>query len=191
MFKNYNNYISTMKKIADDLVVTDNNNSEINKDNAFKKWCDLLEEIKHSQRRKIVFIGNGGSAGIASHCATDYSKNGQVRSLALNDASTLTCLSNDFSYDEVFSKQIEYHGFKNDLLIAISSSGNSQNILNAVNMAKSRKMLTITLSGFNRGNSLKKLGDMNFFINSMEYGFVEILHLTLIHTALDLFIEKQ
>ena len=190
MFKNYNNYISTMKKIADDLVVTDNNNSEINKDYAFKKWCDLLEEIKHSQRRKIIFIGNGGSAGIASHCATDYSKNGQVRSLALNDASTLTCLSNDFSYDEVFSKQIEYHGFENDLLIAISSSGNSQNILNAVNMAKRRKMLTITLSGFNGDNSLKKLGDMNFFINSMQYGFVEILHLTIIHTALDLFIEK-
>ena len=191
MLKNYNNYILTMKKIADDLVVKDRNNLEINVDNAFKNWCNLLEEIKHSQRRKIIFIGNGGSAGIASHCATDYSKNGQVRSLALNDASTLTCLSNDFSYDEVFSKQIEYHGFDNDLLIAISSSGNSQNILNAVNMAKQRKMLTITLSGFHKNNSLKKLGDMNFYINSMEYGFVEILHLTVIHTALDLFIERQ
>ena len=136
----------------------------------------ILNEIKSSARRKIAFIGNGGSAGIASHCATDYSKNGDVRSLALNDAATLTCLSNDYSYEEVFSKQIEYHGFENDLLVAISSSGNSNNIVNAIEAA-TRKMIIITLSGL-KDNSIKKLGDMNFYINSMEYGFVEILHLT-------------
>ena len=104
---------------------------------------------------------------------------------------TITCLSNDFSYEDVFSKQIEYHGFEDDLLVAISSSGNSKNIINAVERAKSKKMQIITLSGFNENNSLKKLGDINFYINSLEYGFVEILHLTVIHTALDLFLEKS
>jgi len=191
MLNNYKNYLNTMKKIADNLVVYDKSQSKIDIDFAFQNWCNILNEIKFSKRRKIIFIGNGGSAGIASHCATDYSKNGKVRSLALNDAATLTCLSNDYSYDEVFSKQIEYHGFEDDLLVAISSSGNSQNIINAINVAKSKKLSTITLSGFKNDNFLKKLGDMNFYINSMEYGFVEILHLTVIHTALDLFLEKQ
>ena len=94
-----------MKKIADDLVVYDRNGAEINVDVAFGRWCKILNEIKSSARRKIAFIGNGGSAGIASHCATNYSKNGNVRSLAFNDAATLTCLSNDYSYEEVFQNK--------------------------------------------------------------------------------------
>tara|TARA_B100000900_G_scaffold412200_1_gene433503 strand:- start:738 stop:1313 length:576 start_codon:yes stop_codon:yes gene_type:complete len=191
MLNNYKNYLNTMKNIADNLVVFDRNGTKIDVDDAFVRWCKILSEIKSSERRKIAFIGNGGSAGIASHCATDYSKNGNIRSLAFNDATTLTCLSNDYSYEEVFSKQIEYHGFENDLLVAISSSGNSKNIINALEAAKRKKMITITLSGFKKDNFLKKLGDMNFYINSMEYGFVEILHLTVIHTALDLFLERK
>jgi phosphoheptose isomerase len=82
--------------------------------------------------KKLVFVGNGGSAAIASHMATDYSKNGGVRSLALNGASMLTCLGNDLGYDRVFAKQIELHARSGDLVIAISSSGRSANVLNAV-----------------------------------------------------------
>ena len=110
--------------------------------------------------------------------------------MALNDPATITCLSNDYSYEEVFSKQIDFHGYENDLLIAISSSGMSQNIINACNTAKRKKMEVITLSGFNNENTLRSLGDLNYYVNSKEYGFVEILHLTIIHTALDLYIEK-
>ena len=76
-------------------------------------------------------------------------------------------------------------------MYAISSSGNSNNIVNAIEAATRKKMIIITLSGFKKDNSIKKLGDMNFYINSMEYGFVEILHLTVIHTALDLFLERK
>ena len=82
---------------------------------------------------KLIFVGNGGSAAItASHMATDYSKNGNIRALALNDSSMLTCLGNDLGYDRVFAKQIELHARAGDLVIAISSSGRSANILNAV-----------------------------------------------------------
>jgi D-sedoheptulose 7-phosphate isomerase len=139
----------------------------------------------HTAGNKLIFVGNGGSAAIASHMATDYSKNGNIRSLALNDGSMLTCLGNDLGYDRVFSKQIELHARSGDLLIAISSSGRSANILNAVGAARTSKCKIVTLSGFTADNPLRGLGDINFYIPSDRYGFVEIGHLTICHAILD------
>ena len=139
----------------------------------------------HATGNKLIFIGNGGSAAIASHMATDYSKNGDVRSLALNDSSMLTCLGNDLGYDQVFTKQIELHARPGDLVIAISSSGRSANILNAVKAARNAKCEVVTLSGFTDDNPLRSLGDINFYIGSDRYGFVEIGHLTICHAILD------
>jgi D-sedoheptulose 7-phosphate isomerase len=139
----------------------------------------------HAAGNKLVFVGNGGSAAIASHMATDYSKNGDVRSLALNDSSMLTCLGNDLGYDRVFAKQIELHARPDDLVIAISSSGRSANILNAVKAARSAKCAVVTFSGFTADNPLRRLGDINFYIDSDRYGFVEIGHLTICHAILD------
>jgi len=139
----------------------------------------------HAGGNKLIFVGNGGSAAIASHMATDYSKNGDVRSLALNDSSMLTCLGNDLGYDRVFAKQIELHARADDLVIAISSSGRSANILNAVKAARAAKCAVVTLSGFTADNPLRRLGDINFYIDSDRYGFVEIGHLTICHAILD------
>ena len=139
----------------------------------------------HTSGNKLIFVGNGGSAAIASHMATDYSKNGNIRSLALNDGSMLTCLGNDLGYERVFSKQIELHARPGDLLIAISSSGRSANILKAVDAARDSKCKVVTLSGFSADNPLRRLGDINFYIDSDLYGFVEIGHLTICHAILD------
>jgi D-sedoheptulose 7-phosphate isomerase len=139
----------------------------------------------HVAGNKLVFIGNGGSAAIASHMATDYSKNGDIRSLALNDSSMLTCLGNDLGYDQVFAKQIEMHARPGDVVIAISSSGRSANILNAVKAARAAKSAVVTFSGFAADNPLRSLGDINFYIASDRYGFVEIGHLTICHAILD------
>ena len=139
----------------------------------------------HAAGNKLVFVGNGGSAAIASHMATDYSKNGDIRSLALNDSSMLTCLGNDLGYDQVFAKQIEMHARPGDLVIAISSSGRSANILNAVKAARAAKSAVVTFSGFAADNPLRSLGDINFYIASDRYGFVEIGHLTICHAILD------
>ncbi len=139
----------------------------------------------HLAGNKLIFLGNGGSAAIASHMATDYSKNGNVRALALNDSSMLTCLSNDLGYDKVFAKQIELYAQPGDVVIAISSSGRSANILNAVKAARAAKCSVITLSGFTTDNPLRGLGDINFYIASDRYGFVEIGHLTICHAILD------
>jgi len=134
---------------------------------------------------KLLFVGNGGSAAIASHMAIDYSKNGRMRALAFNDGAALTCLSNDLGYESVFSTQIEIHGRSGDLLLAISSSGRSPSILNAVAAARARGVEVVTFSGFRADNPLRRTGDLNFYVDSDSYGFVEIAHLTLVHAVLD------
>jgi D-sedoheptulose 7-phosphate isomerase len=148
---------------------------------------DVMVEARrtHDAGNKLIFIGNGGSATIASHMATDFSKNGGIRAFALNDSSMLTCLGNDLGYDRVFAKQIELYASPGDLVIAISSSGRSANILNGVEAARVAKCKVVTLSGFTPDNPLRSLGDLNFYIASDRYGFVEIGHLTICHAVLD------
>jgi len=139
----------------------------------------------HAAGGKLIFIGNGGSAAIASHMATDYSKNGGLRSMAMNDGAMLTCLSNDLGYENVFAKQIELFAKPGDLLIAISSSGKSPNILKAVAQGRASGCAVVTLSGFGADNPLRRLGDTNFYLASDQYGYVELGHLAICHAILD------
>lgn len=134
---------------------------------------------------RIYFIGNGGSAAIASHMAADWSKNGKFRALCFNDPALLTCLANDLGHENGFAVAVDRFCHGQDLLFAISSSGQSNNILNAVKVANLRGMSVVTLSGFNPDNPLRKLGEANFYIPSSEYGIVEIGHLAICHAILD------
>ena len=144
----------------------------------------IIDEAKAG--RKLLFIGNGGSASIASHMAVDFWKNARIKAIAFNDSSLLTCISNDYGYGHVFEKPIEIFADPGDILIAISSSGRSQNILLAVKAARARRAKVITLSGFDKDNPLRKLGDVNFYVPAMEYGHVEVLHLALCHSLIDI-----
>jgi D-sedoheptulose 7-phosphate isomerase len=144
-----------------------------------------------AQGRKVMFVGNGGSAAIASHQATDYLKNGGMRALALNDPAMLTCLSNDLGYEHVFEKQVEMLADPGDVLIAISSSGKSENILRAVAAGTARGTRTITMSGFAPDNPLRQRGELTFYVPSHSYGFVEITHLALCHCIVDTIIERR
>jgi D-sedoheptulose 7-phosphate isomerase len=152
------------------------------------QWVRKAAHATHDADNKIIFVGNGGSAGIASHLAIDFSKNGGLRALAFNDPSALTCLGNDLGYENVFAKQLEFHARPGDLLIAISSSGKSPNILGAVKMARTRDCKVVTYSGFGENNDLRRTGDVNFYVRGqdMEYGFVEVAHLALCHAVLDI-----
>jgi D-sedoheptulose 7-phosphate isomerase len=140
----------------------------------------------HARGNKLMFIGNGGSAGVCSHLAIDYLKNGGMRAMAFNDGAALTCLGNDYGYEQVFAKQVEMQAVKDDMLIAISSSGRSPNILNAVEAARKAGCYILTFSGFDADNPLRSAGDVNFYVASHLYGFVEITHLALCHALLDL-----
>ena len=144
--------------------------------------CRKKFDRANARGNKLIFIGNGGSAAIASHMAVDYSKNGHMRSIAFNDAPTLTCLANDFGYENVFSKQIEYYAQKGDIVIIISTSGRSLNLIAAADRARVSKCEVITLTGMNPNNELKRHGDLNFWVPSGDYGIVELTHLTLLHS---------
>lgn len=149
----------------------------------------LVRAIKGMSRNggKLIFVGNGGSASIASHMAVDFWKNGGIRAVAFNDASLLTCLGNDYGYEHVFAKPVEMFGTNDDILIAISSSGRSKNILRAVNAARRKKAKVITMSGFSPSNPLRKQGDINFYVPSYAYGTVEAAHLLICHSLVDYF----
>jgi D-sedoheptulose 7-phosphate isomerase len=149
-------------------------------------WVRTQAHKAHDGGNKIMFLGNGGSAAIASHMAIDYSKNGGLRSLAFNDPAALTCLGNDLGYENVFAKQVDLHARPGDLLVAISSSGRSHNILAATAIARERDCRIVTFSGFDEDNGLRSTGDVNFYVRAREYGFVEIAHLSLCHAILDI-----
>lgn len=141
---------------------------------------EKAHEMLHSAKR-ILFIGNGGSAAIASHMAIDWQKNGGVPSLAFNDAAALTCTANDYGYDEVFSRQLTAHATSDDVLVSISSSGQSPNIVWATGLLRSKVKSVITLSGFDEDNPLRKMGDINLWFQSHDYGVVEIASLACLH----------
>ena len=177
-------YFETLGSLPRLVRCRDGNGVDLSLDDAVGKFGAFAKSA-HDAGNKIMFIGNGGSAGIASHMAIDYSKNGNIRSQAFNDGAALTCLGNDLGYENVFTKQIELHARPGDLLVAISSSGNSENILGGVSQARESGCQVITLSGFGEDNRLRGLGDINFYVPSQEYGFVEITHLALCHSVVD------
>jgi D-sedoheptulose 7-phosphate isomerase len=141
--------------------------------------------------KKLIFVGNGASASISSHMSTDYSKNGGIRAIAFNDSSLLTCISNDYGYKHVFEKPVEMFADEGDILMAISSSGNSENIHSAVQAARLTQCSVVTFSGFKVNNPLRMMGDYNFYVSSPFYGPVEIIHLSLCHCIIDLIIQKN
>ncbi|MBL7951212.1 MAG: SIS domain-containing protein [Flavobacteriales bacterium] len=144
-----------------------------------------LVRVAQAAGRKVIMVGNGGSAGIASHQAVDYWKNGGIRAVAFNDASLLTCIGNDLGFENLFSAPIERFADPEDLVFAISSSGASPNILNAAKAARTAGCRVVTFSGFDPANPLHSQGDINFHVASSSYGLVEILHLYIIHSILD------
>lgn len=135
---------------------------------------------------KLMLVGNGGSAAIASHMTVDFSKNAGIPAMAFNDAVMMSALGNDLGQDQVFAKPIAMYGKPDDVVLAISSSGNSDNIVEAVWSARNVGCQVITMSGFRPDNRLRKLGDLNLYIPSHEYGFVELTHLAFCHAIVDL-----
>lgn len=184
--------LEQLKSIQQEISATRLSGEPLSLEAAFSESLGLLSQVQQSGR-KLIFIGNGGSAAMASHQAVDFWKNGEVEALAFNDASLLTCISNDFSYEEVFVKPIERFAREGDLLVAISSSGKSKNILNAVEAARRQGCRVIGLSGFDPHNPLRKKGEINFYVPSSSYGVVEVTHLSLLHAWLDgwIFLKKE
>ena len=178
-------YFEEMGRACASVRVSDNDGRPMSQKDGFD-WVAEQALRAQAEGNKIILIGNGGSAAICSHQAIEYLKNGGIRALALNDGASLTALANDFGYANVFAEQIKMIGLSGDLLIAISSSGQSTNILKGVEVARAHGIKVATFSGFKPDNLLRGRGHVNFYVASDQYGFVEIAHHALIQAILDL-----
>ncbi len=177
-------YYNGLTELTRSIRVTDKEGEKIEFPRGIEKVVNLILSQEESGN-KLMFIGNGASAAISSHMSTDFWKTCGIRAIAFNDSSLLTCLGNDFGYEHIFEKSIEMFADRGDILVAISSSGKSENIIRGVNSAKLKECSVITLSGFKEDNPLSTAGDFNFYVPAQEYGPVEVIHHSVCHCILD------
>ncbi|MFN6561422.1 MAG: SIS domain-containing protein [Nostoc sp. ChiSLP01] len=177
-------YFSQLANLGEKFQVTDYQGKSFSNSHGINLAADLINQ-QHQQQRKVIFIGNGGSATVASHQAIDFWRNGNIPAIAFNDSALVTCISNDFGYEQVFSKPISTFAQSGDILFAISSSGQSENILAGVRQAIKMDCHVITLSAFQPNNPLRQMGHLNFYVPTMSYGFAEIMHLCICHCIID------
>ena len=128
---------------------------------------------------------------MASHVAVDFTKAAGIRAINFNEADLITCFANDYGYERWVAKALEAYADPGDLVILISSSGKSQNILNGAEKAKNMGVSVITVSGFLSDNPLRKLGDLNLWADSSEYNIVEMTHHVWLVAVIDYLIETK
>ena len=145
----------------------------------------------HKDGKKIIIAGNGGSAAMASHVAVDLTKAAGIRAINFNEADLITCFANDYGYEHWVAKALEAYADPGEMAILISSSGNSQNMLNGAEKAKSMGLSVITVSGFLSDNPLRKLGDLNLWVDSTKYNIVEMTHHVWLVAIVDYLIESE
>ena len=174
--------------------------------NEYKKSIDIVlskittKQLQNSiklinktikKRGRVYIVGNGGSASIASHISVDLAKVARISSSTFNNANLITCFANDYGYENWVTEAIKAYMSKNDMIILISSSGTSKNIVNAGKYCKKKSINSITLSGFKKNNPLSKLGNINFYINSNQYNFIEMSHHIILVYFVDYFAKNK
>ena len=176
-----------LKEFTSDYYKSFQSSFELINTEDLKKIINILEKSYKSSSSKILICGNGGSAAIANHFACDHqkilysTKKLKPFFVSLNsNAPLMTAISNDNNYESIFSDQVMQIGNKKDILITISSSGNSKNVTKAIKIAKKLGLKTISFTGFS-GGATKKLANYNIHIQSFNYGIVESLHHTLMN----------
>lgn len=185
-----NDYVNTLFKTIEETRLVCKNEKICNVDEGTNCLIDLFSSHKQKQSN-IFFIGNGGSAAIASHMTADFMKNGGMNTYSLYDSAMMTCMGNDYGYEYVFSKPLGFLIKDGDLLVAISSSGNSSNIVNAITVAKKKNAEVLTLTGFKENNRAKQLGDYNLYVPCMEYGLVESIHNMILQQIVDVIVKRD
>jgi D-sedoheptulose 7-phosphate isomerase len=152
---------------------------------------DLLLEVNNNNK-KIFIFGNGGSAAIASHFSVDLTKNAGLRCNNFNEADLITCFANDYGFERWVEKAVDFYGDEGDLLIVISSSGSSKNMLNGVQAARNGNFnAVVTFTGFADENPLRQLGDINLWVDSKAYNFIENIHQVWLLAIVDLIIGNR
>ncbi len=165
---------------------TDGNCGRLSVEDGLELAMRMLR-IARERASSVYVVGNGGSAGVASHATTDFVNVAKLRAQTVHDSSLLTCMANDYGYENAFARILSLLATRDDVLVAISSSGKSPNIRNAVATVRQKGGQVLTLSGFERDNPLRTMGDLNIWLDSRDYGFVEIGHQFVLHNIADRF----
>lgn len=153
-------------------------------DRFINEGVDELVNVMRS--RRVFFIGNGGSGACCDHMANDLCLTEKATGISLTNTNNITCIANDFGFDQIFAKQLEWLRTDDDyVLIAMSCSGKSANIIKAIEYAKSLQMYVVTLTGKEPDNPMRDMGNLNFYVPSQSYGVVQIAHEAIIHCAID------
>jgi D-sedoheptulose 7-phosphate isomerase len=182
--KYYSNYFKSITEgLEESLFYANQQLSE--PDLFFQTIKVILRKLKET-KSKIYFFGNGASAAFANHMALDFSKNGKILSRSLSDSALLTALSNDYSYEKAMVEFLRIEGVaKEDMVITISSSGNSPNIVNVLNYCKENKIKSLAFSGLKKDNNSIILADYSIYVPMKTYGMVECIHQIFLHLILD------
>lgn len=184
----YSTYLEGLNMALRTLSVTYRNGQILSQEAGLLEWCRLCHEARLSGNT-MYFVGNGASAAMASHMAADFSKNCNCRAMAFNDIALMTAVSNDIHYEDCFAVPLARFANPGDMLITVSSSGNSPNVIKAIERARTIDVTVVTLSGMNPDNRSRTLGDLNFWVPASTYGFVEASHQALLHCWLDTFLD--
>ena len=158
------------------------------------KKLNLVKDLIVSTSKKsgkILIFGNGGSAAIASHVSVDLTKNARIRAVNFNEADLITCFSNDYGYDRWIEKTIDFYADKKDIIILISSSGQSKNMINACKAAKKKRIKVVSFTGHSKNNPLSKLSKISLWVNSKAYNYIENIHQIWLLGICDLIIGKR
>ena len=182
--KYYSNYFKSIGRgLEESLYYTNQQLTE--PEVFFQSIKGILKKLRET-KSKIYFFGNGASAAFANHMALDFSKNGKILSRSLSDSALLTALSNDYSYENAMLEYLKIEGVtKEDLVITISSSGNSQNIVSVLNHCKENNIKSLALSGLKKDNKSISLADYSIYVPMKTYGMVECIHQIFLHLILD------
>lgn len=182
----YLNQLNLFTEVLKNCVVTNAEGKVEVLEKSLTAIVDMLNVLR-TNNSDLYIIGNGGSASVASHAVIDFINVGKIRAHVMHGSSVITCMANDYGFENCYSQQIPVFLDSKSILIAISSSGKSKNICNAVQAAKSAGSLVITFSGFSEKNPLRSLGQFNFYLDSSDYGIVEIGHQFILHNVADRF----
>jgi len=186
-------WLKNIEKISSSLgslSVSDSHSDNIEADKGFEIWADLTAQIRE-QRKTVFLIGNGASASMASHVAADLAKNAHVHTEVFTDLSLITAIANDLSFEDVFSEPLKRRSKNGDMLVAISSSGKSVNIIRAAQTAKMLGGKVITISAMSADNPLRRNGDYNFYVPANTYGIAETCHAAILHHWIDKIISEN
>jgi len=184
MFQSYMQHLEEFRNVLSKTKISIKNKQV----HSFELGLDLIVEKLvqiREEKRNLYVIGNGGSAGIAAHAVTDFANVCKLKASTLHESSLLTCMANDYGYENALARMLDLVINPGDVLIAISSSGKSANIVNATARAKSKGAYSITLTGFASSNPVREAGDLSIWVDSNDYGLIEVGHQFILHHISD------